>query len=115
MKLPGIPVSCSMATTPEPRLDGQVYRQSAQDAVQIFIYTQDQPNLFATTVAILDRINFDVQMPGLSPHQSPLVWTPMWCWTVLVPWRLQTLESVNKRSLCALVKALSEFWINIRA
>ncbi len=36
-------------------------RKFARDAVQIFIYTQDQPNLFATTVAILDRMNLDVQ------------------------------------------------------
>ena len=39
----------------------RAHRKSAQDAVQIFIYTQDQPNLFATTVAILDRMNLDVQ------------------------------------------------------
>lgn len=36
-------------------------RQAAQDAVQVFIYTKDKPNLFATTVAILDRMNLDVQ------------------------------------------------------
>lgn len=40
------------------RSHGQV---TAQDAIQIFIYTQDQPNLFATTVAVLDRMNLDVQ------------------------------------------------------
>ena len=39
----------------------RAHRKYAQDAVQIFIYTQDQPNLFATTVAILDRMNLDVQ------------------------------------------------------
>ena len=39
----------------------RAHRKSAQDAVQIFIYTQDQPNLFATTVAVLDRMNLDVQ------------------------------------------------------
>ena len=39
----------------------RAHRKAAQDAVQIFIYTQDQPNLFATTVAILDRMNLDVQ------------------------------------------------------
>jgi len=39
----------------------RAHRKSAQDAVQIFIYTRDQPNLFATTVAILDRMNLDVQ------------------------------------------------------
>lgn len=30
-------------------------------AIQVFIYTQDAPNLFARTVAILDRLNLDVQ------------------------------------------------------
>ncbi|WP_216937160.1 MULTISPECIES: [protein-PII] uridylyltransferase [unclassified Acinetobacter] len=39
----------------------RAHRKYAQDAVQIFIYTQDKPNLFATTVAILDRMNLDVQ------------------------------------------------------
>lgn len=39
----------------------RAHRQSAPDAVQIFIYTQDKPNLFATTVAVLDRMNLDVQ------------------------------------------------------
>lgn len=36
-------------------------RQAAQDAVQVFIYTHDKPNLFATTVAVLDRMNLHVQ------------------------------------------------------
>ncbi|MEB3753864.1 [protein-PII] uridylyltransferase [Acinetobacter sp. MD2(2019)] len=39
----------------------RAHGKSAPDAVQIFIYTQDKPNLFATTVAILDRMNLDVQ------------------------------------------------------
>ena len=39
----------------------RAHRKYAQDAVQIFIYTQDQPNLFATTVAILDKKDLDVQ------------------------------------------------------
>ncbi|MDQ8953855.1 [protein-PII] uridylyltransferase [Acinetobacter rudis] len=50
---------------PEPLVMIRAHRRSgqvtAQDAIQIFIYTQDQPNLFATTVAILDRMNLDVQ------------------------------------------------------
>lgn len=46
---------------PAPLVLMRAHRKSAQDAVQIFIYTQDQPNLFATTVAILDRMNLDVQ------------------------------------------------------
>lgn len=46
---------------PAPLVLMRAHRKAAQDAVQIFIYTQDQPNLFATTVAILDRMNLDVQ------------------------------------------------------
>ncbi|MGV2948694.1 [protein-PII] uridylyltransferase [Acinetobacter sp. AGC35] len=46
---------------PAPLVLMRAHRKYAQDAVQIFIYTQDQPNLFATTVAILDRMNLDVQ------------------------------------------------------
>ncbi|RKG29676.1 [protein-PII] uridylyltransferase [Acinetobacter tianfuensis] len=46
---------------PEPLVLMRAHRKFAQDAVQIFIYTQDQPNLFATTVAVLDRMNLDVQ------------------------------------------------------
>lgn len=38
----------------------RAHRKAAQDAVQIFIYTQDQPNLFATTVAVFDKMNLDV-------------------------------------------------------
>lgn len=32
-----------------------------QDMLQIFIYTPDQPNLFAKTVMVLDRMDLDVQ------------------------------------------------------
>lgn len=46
--------------------------KSAQDAVQIFIYTRDQPNLFATTVAVLDRMNLDVQDAKLSQQVQHL-------------------------------------------
>lgn len=46
---------------PEPLVMIRGHRRAAQDAVQIFIYTQDQPNLFATTVTVLDRMNLDVQ------------------------------------------------------
>lgn len=49
------------ADNPDPLVLMRAHRKSAQDAVQIFIYTRDQPNLFATTVAILDRMNLDVQ------------------------------------------------------
>lgn len=46
---------------PEPLVLLRAHRNAADDAVQIFIYTRDQPNLFATTVAVLDRMNLDVQ------------------------------------------------------
>lgn len=46
---------------PAPLVWMRAHRKAAQDAVQIFIYTQDKPNLFATTVAVLDRMNLDVQ------------------------------------------------------
>lgn len=46
---------------PAPLVLLRAHRSAAQDAVQLFIYTQDQPNLFATTVAVLDRMNLDVQ------------------------------------------------------
>ncbi|MFT4020378.1 MAG: [protein-PII] uridylyltransferase [Acinetobacter sp.] len=46
---------------PAPLVLLRAHRKSAPDAVQLFIYTQDKPNLFATTVAILDRMNLDVQ------------------------------------------------------
>ncbi|MEB3766459.1 [protein-PII] uridylyltransferase [Acinetobacter sp. MD2] len=46
---------------PEPLVMLRAHGKSAPDAVQLFIYTQDQPNLFATTVAVLDRMNLDVQ------------------------------------------------------
>ncbi|MCJ8160375.1 [protein-PII] uridylyltransferase [Acinetobacter zhairhuonensis] len=50
------------ADNPDPLVLMRAHRKSAQDAaVEIFIYTRDQPNLFATTVAILDRMNLDVQ------------------------------------------------------
>ncbi|MEY4516676.1 MAG: [protein-PII] uridylyltransferase [Pseudomonadota bacterium] len=37
------------------------HRSLAMDAAQIFIYTQDQPNLFAATVTLLDQLDLDVQ------------------------------------------------------
>ncbi|SPL70352.1 [protein-PII] uridylyltransferase [Acinetobacter stercoris] len=49
------------ADNPAPLVLMRAHRKAAQDAVQIFIYTQDKPNLFATTVAVLDRMNLDVQ------------------------------------------------------
>ena len=46
---------------PAPSVLMRAHRKAAQDAVQLFIYTRDQPNLFATTVAVLDKMNLDVQ------------------------------------------------------
>ena len=45
---------------PEPLVLLRAHRNAAEDALQIFIYTRDQANLFATTVAVLDRMNLDV-------------------------------------------------------
>ncbi|GAA5014185.1 [protein-PII] uridylyltransferase [Acinetobacter puyangensis] len=41
--------------------DPLVLIREHRKAVQLFIYTRDTPNLFATTVAVLDRMNLDVQ------------------------------------------------------
>ena len=57
---------------PEPLVLLRAHRKAAQDAVQIFIYTRDQPNLFATTVAVLDRMNLDVQDAKLSQQVQHL-------------------------------------------
>ncbi|MDO2217683.1 hypothetical protein, partial [Pseudomonas aeruginosa] len=38
--------------------------------LQIFIYTRDHPNLFATTVAVLDRLNLDVQDAKILPASA---------------------------------------------
>ena len=37
------------------------HRSLAMDAAQIFIYTQDQPNLFAATVTLLDQLDLDAR------------------------------------------------------
>ncbi len=49
------------AEKPTPLVMMRAHRQLEQDAVQIFIYSQDKPNLFASTVTVLDRMNLDVQ------------------------------------------------------
>ena len=36
------------------------HRELALDAVQVFVYTQDQANLFAVTMAVFDHMNLDV-------------------------------------------------------
>jgi [protein-PII] uridylyltransferase len=37
------------------------HQDSSQDAVQIFVYTHDMPNLFAATVAVFDQMDLNVQ------------------------------------------------------
>ncbi|MEC7120900.1 MAG: [protein-PII] uridylyltransferase, partial [Pseudomonadota bacterium] len=49
------------ADNPEPLVLLREHRQLSVDAVQIFVYTQDQPNLFAATVTVLDQLDLDVQ------------------------------------------------------
>jgi len=36
------------------------HRELALDAAQVFVYTQDQANLFAVTMAVFDQMNLDV-------------------------------------------------------
>ena len=36
------------------------HRELALDAIQVFVYTQDQVNLFAVTMAVFDQMNLDV-------------------------------------------------------
>lgn len=49
------------ADNPAPLVLLREHRQLSIDAVQIFVYTQDQPNLFAATVTMLDQMELDVQ------------------------------------------------------
>ena len=49
------------ADNPAPLVMLREHRQFSVDAVQIFVYTQDQPNLFAATVTMLDQMELDVQ------------------------------------------------------
>lgn len=46
---------------PAPLVRIREHRQLAHDAAEIFIYTRDMPNLFASTVIFLDQMNLDVQ------------------------------------------------------
>lgn len=83
----------------------RAHRKAAQDAVQIFIYTQDQPNLFATTVAVLDKMNLDVQDARIITASTSFSLD-----TYVVLDRFGTLLTDPERELTvkeALVKALS--------
>lgn len=44
----------------EPLIILREHRELALDAVQVFIYTKDQANLFATTVSVFDRMDLNV-------------------------------------------------------
>ncbi len=47
-------------TPPEPLVILREHRELALDAVQVFIYTQDQSNLFAVTMTVFDQMDLDV-------------------------------------------------------
>ncbi|PIE47192.1 MAG: [protein-PII] uridylyltransferase [Gammaproteobacteria bacterium] len=44
----------------EPLVSLREHRDIALDAIQIFVYTQNQENLFAVTMAVFDQMDFDV-------------------------------------------------------
>lgn len=44
----------------EPLIAFREHRELALDAVQVFVYTKDQSNLFAVTMAVFDQMNLDV-------------------------------------------------------
>ena len=44
----------------EPLIALREHRELALDAVQVFVYTQDQDNLFAVTMAVFDQMDLDV-------------------------------------------------------
>lgn len=54
------PIGKASDASSEPLVVLREHRELALDAVQIFIYTQDQANLFAVTMAVFDQMNLDV-------------------------------------------------------
>lgn len=54
------PIGRASDANSEPLIVLREHRELALDAVQIFIYTQDQANLFAVTMAVFDQMNLDV-------------------------------------------------------
>lgn len=44
----------------EPLIALREHRELALDAIQVFVYTHDQSNLFAVTMAVFDQMNLDV-------------------------------------------------------
>lgn len=45
----------------EPLVLVREHRELALDAVQVFVYSQDKPNLFASTVSVFNQMDLDVQ------------------------------------------------------
>ena len=54
------PIGRASDTDSTPLVVLREHRELALDAVQVFIYTQDQANLFAVTMAVFDQMNLDV-------------------------------------------------------
>ena len=54
------PIGQASDTNSEPLIVLREHRELALDAVQIFIYTQNQANLFAVTMAVFDQMDLDV-------------------------------------------------------
>lgn len=54
------PIGRASDSNSEPLIVLREHRELALDAVQIFIYTQNQANLFAVTMAVFDQMNLDV-------------------------------------------------------
>ncbi|WP_367110777.1 [protein-PII] uridylyltransferase [uncultured Psychrobacter sp.] len=54
------PIGRASDTDSAPLVVLREHRELALDAVQVFVYTQDQANLFAVTMAVFDQMNLDV-------------------------------------------------------
>ncbi|PID37596.1 MAG: [protein-PII] uridylyltransferase [Pseudomonadales bacterium] len=54
------PIGSASDDTSEPLVALREHRDLALDAVQVFVYTQDQDNLFAVTMAVFDKMDLDV-------------------------------------------------------
>lgn len=54
------PIGKASTQDSEPLVILREHRELALDAVQVFIYTQNQANLFAVTMAVFDQMNLDV-------------------------------------------------------
>lgn len=54
------PIGYASDTDSAPLVVLREHRELALDAVQVFVYTQDQANLFAVTMAVFDQMNLDV-------------------------------------------------------